>query len=367
MKKASFISLAAVAVVAATAVSLAACGGGYGGGGGGGYSSSSSSSSSVPGSAYKSRDLVADQAATGVNVDVNLKNAWGIAISPTGQVMVTANATDRATTYNDIGTVGGGGLAFSAGAHPTGVVYNNTTAFSGTFLGVNDRTAFLFATEAGTIEVLPQSVAVPGPVRMYDGSGLGADFKGLTMLTGAVDRLYAADFHNKRVEFFDTGFNRITLTLRGGFEDSTLPADYAPFNVQAINGQIYVAYARKDPAGDNPVAGAGFGYIDIFDANGGLVKRLAGNGALNAPWGMAMAPANFGPFSNALLVGNFGDGKINAYDPATGVMLGTIGKTDGTPIVIPGLRGIAFNTNILFYAAGPGNGAHGAYGRLELN
>ena len=368
MGKTQSVSLAVIATFVATAISLAACGGGYGGSGGGGGYSSSSSSSAPAGTAYKSRDLASDVAAPGVNVDANLKNGWGIAISPTGVVLITDNAVNLATVYDDIGTVQPAGLPIPAGsagpAHPTGIVYNNAVAFSWVFAGVTDRTAFIFATEAGTIDVLP-ATAAGGVVQVYDGGATAADYKGLAILTGTVNRLYAADFHNKRIDVFDTNFTRITVA--GGFADAAIPADYAPFNVQAINGQIYVAYAKKDPASNNDVAGTGLGYVDVFDSNGVLVKHLVANGALNAPWGMQLAPANFGPFSNALLVGNFGDGKINAYDPATGAMLGTLSKADGSAIVIPGLWGIEFNTNILFYAAGPGNGAHGAYGRIDLN
>lgn len=357
MAKPHLISAAIVTAFVATALSLAACGGGYGSkGGGGGYSSSSS----VPGAAYKSRDLAADLAAPGVNVDANLQNAWGIAITPTGVVMVTQNAVDKANVYNDVGTVQSGGL--SVPGLPTGVVYNNTTAFSGTFSGVNDRTVFIFATDTGKLSVLPATVGVPAAVQVFDGGAGAADYKGLTMVTGAVNALYAADFHNQRIDVFDSAFNRVPLP--GKFTDTAIPADFAPFNVQALNGQIYVAYARKAAAANTEVAGAGLGYVDVFDTAGTLVKRLVSGGALNAPFGLALAPANFGPFSNALLVGNAGDGKVNAYDASTGAMLGTVSKIDGAPIVIPGLHGIAFNTNILFYAAG--SGTHGAYGRIDL-
>ncbi len=356
MAKTHLISAAVVTAFVATALSLAACGGGYGSKGGGGYSSSSS----VPGAAYKSRDLAADQAAPGVNVDANLQNAWGIAITPTGVVMVTDNAIDKATTYNDVGTVQSGGLPVPG--LPTGVVYNNTTAFSWTVAGVNDRTVFIFATDTGKLSVLPSTVGVPAAVQVFDGSAGGADYKGLTAVTGTVNALYATDFHNQRIDVFDAAFNRVALP--GKFTDGAIPADFAPFNVQALNGQLYVTYARKAAAANTEVAGAGLGYVDVFDTGGTLLKRLVSGGALNAPFGLALAPANFGPFSNALLVGNAGDGKINAYDVSTGAMLGTVSKIDGAPVVIPGLHGIAFNTNILFYAAG--TGAHGVYGRIDL-
>jgi uncharacterized protein (TIGR03118 family) len=159
----------------------------------------------------------------------------------------------------------------------------------------------------------------------------------------------------------------------GSFSDPNLPATYAPFGIQAIGGRIYVAYAQRTAGSIDETKGAGLGIVDVYDASGAMVRRLVSGGALNAPWGLAMAPANFGSFSNMLLVGNFGDGKINAYKSDTGEFVGTLSKADGTAIVIDGLWGIAFGnglnnqpTNTLFFAAGPGDEAHGLYGRIDL-
>ena len=157
------------------------------------------------------------------------------------------------------------------------------------------------------------------------------------------------------------------------FTDSALPAGYAPFGIQAIGNSIYVTYAKQDAQGRQQVPGAGLGAVDVFDTAGHLQTRLiAAGGPLNAPWGVAMAPANFGAFSGDLLVANLGDGKINAFNPTTGAFLGTLGRADGTPIAIDGLWGIAFGnglndqpTNTLFFAAGPGDYAHGVYGRID--
>ncbi len=382
-----------VTIAAAGILALAACGGyggggsygGGSGGGGGGYSSSMSSAT-----AYSATDVVRDTAGA-AQTDANLVNGWGVAFNPNGYVWVANNGTNTSTLYDGNGvpqslvvTLNGG---LSGAADPTGLVFNNsTTSFvlsaavgGGAFAGHGGYTGaasgaapFIFAGEGGTLDAWAPAVDGTHAFVVYDGSAAGAVYKGLAIMTGTTNRLYAADFHNKRIDVFDGTFTRITAA--GGFADANIPADYGPFNIQAIGNQLYVAYAKKDPASDDETAGAGLGYVDIFDTDGNLVKRLvAAGGALNAPWGMAMAPANFGQFSNDLLVGNFGDGKINAYDPTTGAKVGTLSKADGTAIVVDGLWGIAFGnglnnqpTNTLFYAAGPSNEAHGAYGRIEM-
>jgi uncharacterized protein (TIGR03118 family) len=159
---------------------------------------------------------------------------------------------------------------------------------------------------------------------------------------GGADFIYASDFHNGVVDVYDANFALVT-TNPGAFTDPNLPAGFAPFGIQAIGNQIYVSYAMQDPAKEDDVKGAGLGVVNVFDTAGVLVKRLiATGGKLNAPWGMAMAPADFGKFSNALLVANFGDGMINAFDPATGNPLGTLYRPSRSNITIDGLWGIAF-------------------------
>src|SRR6185437_9657149 len=193
-------------------------------------------------------------------------------------------------------------------ANPTGIVFNDsTTNFKLTSGGLTGNSAFLFAGEGGAITAWSPSVSANQALVVFDGASAGAEYKGLAILTGSVNRLYAADFHNKRIDVFDGNFNKITVS--GGFADSGIPSNYAPFNIMAIGGQLYVAYAETTAGSGDETDGAGLGYVDVFDSNGTLVKHLVSNGALNAPWGMAMAPANFGQFSNDLLVGNFGDGK----------------------------------------------------------
>jgi hypothetical protein len=210
----------------------------------------------------------------------------------------------------------------------------------------------------------------------------GAVYKGLAIATNAGALfLYATDFHNNKVDVFNTGFvKQATSATAFTFADPSIPAGYAPFGIQAVNNgtggatQIYVTYAQqKAPDNHDNNDGAGLGYVDVYDTNGKLIKSLIAAGALNAPWGIALAPADFGTFSNALLVGNFGDGKINAFDAAAGTPLGTLSDAGNTPIATPGLWGIAFGNdannqphNTLFFAAGTNNEADGLYGRIDL-
>jgi hypothetical protein len=216
---------------------------------------------------------------------------------------------------------------------------------------------------------------------MYADTG-GAVYKGLAIAQNAGKSfLYATDFHNAKVDVFDTTFaKQATSATAFTFTDPAIPAGYAPFGIQAIaNGaagatQIYVTYAQqKAPDNHDNVDGAGLGYVDIYDTNGKLIKQLVATGALNAPWGIALAPADFGTLSNALLVGNFGDGKVNGYDPASGASIGTVNDSSGAAIATPGLWGIAFGNdannqphNTLFFAAGTNNEANGSYGRIDV-
>jgi uncharacterized protein (TIGR03118 family) len=190
------------------------------------------------------------------------------------------------------------------------------------------------------------------------------------------DHLYATDFHNGRVDVFDASFNPVTLA--GGFKDAKLPKGYALFGIQALGGNIFVTYAKQDAAKHDDVAGGGFGYVDEFTPDGKLVARVASGGRKNAPpnapWGLALAPSSFGPFSGDVLVGNFGNGRISAYKDNGGghwVYKGQLRRSDGTPIAIDGLWAIAFGngsaagpTTSLYFAAGPGGEAHGLFGSI---
>jgi uncharacterized protein (TIGR03118 family) len=252
-------------------------------------------------------------------------------------------------------------------AAPTGVVFNpNSTDF----LINGIHASFIFATEDGTISGWNGGT---NAVREVDNAGSGAVYNGLALgNNGSGNFLYAANFQAGRIDVFDSGF--ATTTLSGSFTDPNLPNGYAPFNVQNIGGALYVTYALQNGSGQDVVTGPGNGYVDVFDFNGSFVKRLISNGSLNAPWGLALAPADFGVFSGDLLVGNFGDGRINAFDPMTGILLGTLSDNLGDAIVIEGLRGLIFGnggnggvTNALYFTANipdqDGN-ARGLFGSL---
>ncbi|WP_235922555.1 TIGR03118 family protein [Rugamonas aquatica] len=311
---------------------------------------------------FKLTKLVGDTAGSAAQTDAKLVNAWGIAFNPSGFVWVANNGSSTSTLYDGNGMAQA--LVVATPPSPTGIVYNGSADFR--------ASPFIFATESGKIAAWSPTADRNNAVTLFDGAGAQAVYKGLAIATwNNANYLYAADFHNSRVDIFDANFNKVTLP--GAFRDTTLPANYAPFGIQAVGDRIYIAYAQRESGGDDEVAGAGLGAIDVFDTAGNLVKQLAMGGVLNAPWGMALAPANFGTYSGKLLVANFGDGKINAYDPATGAMAGTLSNTSGSAIVIDGLWGIAFGpgvnsqpVNTLFFAAGPGDEAHGLYGRIDM-
>ncbi|MCM2564674.1 TIGR03118 family protein [Janthinobacterium kumbetense] len=323
-------------------------------------------------STYAATSLVSDTTAVpaAAHTDPNLVNAWGVAFNPRGFVWVVANGTAKSTLYDGNGVPQA--LVVSTPAGPTGIVFNGTQDFKLSQNGVTAASPFIFASESGSIAAWSPTVSPTTAVVVYDGSGGGSVYKGLAIAAYAgANYLYAADFHNQRVDVFDASFAR--LSWSGAFSDPGLPAGYAPFGIQAIGERIYVAYAMRQASGDDEQAGAGLGIVNVYDTGGKLIKRLVSGGALNAPWGMALAPADFGAASNMLLIGNFGDGKINAYDLATGEARGALRKVDGTPLVIDGLWGIAFGNglnsqpvNTLFYAAGPHDETHGQYGRIDL-
>jgi len=320
-------------------------------------------------SAFTTTALVTDQSSGAAHTDTHLVNAWGLAFNPTAFVWVANNGTATSTLYDGNGVPQT--LVVTVPAGVTGIVYNGSQDFKVTQNGVTGASPFIFVSETGTVSGWSPAVNRTNAVTAVDTGG-SAVYKGLAIgaFSGA-NYLYAADFRNNRIDVYNASFQKATLS--GGFSDPNLPAGYGPFGIQAIGDRIYVAYAQRETAGNDEVKGAGLGVVDVYDMGGVFLHRLAAGGALNAPWGMALAPANFGDFSNAVLVANFGDGKINAYNPSTGAFIGTLSKADRTPIVIDGLWGIAFGngvqnqpTNTLFYTAGPNDEAHGIYGRIDM-
>lgn len=363
--------------LSAGVLALSACGGGGGYGGAPGMPAMPGGN----GMSYAATILVSDFVSpnnpySAPHVDGHLVNAWGIAFNPQGFVWVANAGTSSSTLYDGNGVPQSLVVSIPAGiagpASPTGIVFNASTGFQVTQGGMTGPSVFIFAGQAGTLSGWSPTVNATNAVTAFDGAAAAKVYKGLAHASlGGVDFLYATDFHNGVVDVFDANFNK--LSTPGAFTDPSLPAGYAPFGIQAIGNSIYVSFAKQDAQAHDQVDGAGLGAVDVFDLSGTLVKRLVpAGGALDAPWGMAMAPANFGPFSGALLVANFGNGKIDAFDPATGALLGVLSVPGGAAIAIDGLWGIAFGnginsqpTNTLFFTAGPASQAHGVYGRID--
>ncbi len=320
-----------------------------------------------PGNSYARRDLVSDGGVPAEHTDPDLINGWGLAASAAGPWWVNAADAGKSLLYNAQGIKNA--LTVAVAGEPTGIVFNGGAGFVIPNAGA---ARFLFASEDGTISAWsPGLVPNTQAVVVIDNSAAAASYKGLAIdSTTAGTRLYAADFHNAKVDVFDASFAPVTAA--GAFTDPHLPEGYAPFGIQTLAGSVYVAYALQDEEGEEEVAGPGLGVVDKYDFAGHLIARVATGGALNAPWGMALAPARFGRFSGKLLVGNFGNGRINVFDPVTFEPKGHLKGTNGKAIVIDGLWGIAFGNNgtagpatTLFFAAGPEDEEHGLFGRLD--
>lgn len=312
-------------------------------------------------------NLVSDVAGHAYVTDPQLVNPWGVSASPTGPFWVSDNHTGLSTLYNGAGVKQGlvvtvPGVGGAAGS-PTGQVFNGTGSFA---LPNGGNAVFLFASEDGTISGWNPAGGASA-VTAVNPLG-GASYKGLAVSgSGAGARLYGANFGQGRVDVFDGSFG---LVGSGGFVDPNLPAGYAPFNAQTIGNSVYVTYALHGANGDD-VPGAGHGFLDVYGTDGTFQRRLVSGGALNSPWGMAIAPAGFGSFGGDLLVGNFGDGMIHAYDPLTGAAEGALLAADGTPLAIDGLWSLDFGnggkggaSNALYFTAGPDDEAHGLFGSL---
>jgi uncharacterized protein (TIGR03118 family) len=327
---------------------------------------------------YQQRYLVSDTSTIKAeNTDPNLVNAWGLAFNPYAVAWVADNGTGKATLYDGNGkpqplvvTIPG---ARGMDGNPTGTAFYGGTEFVVKKGQNSGPSRFLFASEDGGIAAWSPMVDLNRAVRVIDRSGAQAIYKGIA-LSGSGNRalLYATDFHNGRVDVFDAEFKPVTLPGTP-FHDPHTPSGYGPFGIQAINGDLYVSYARQDADREDDVKGAGFGFVSVFAPDGRFLRRFASGGALNAPWGMTLAPASFGQFSNRLLVGNFGDGRINAYDLASGRWLGQLKGSNHQPIQVDGLWGIAFGNGLheqpvdtLFFTAGPADESHGLYGRLDV-
>jgi uncharacterized protein (TIGR03118 family) len=338
---------------------------------------------------YLRTNLVSDIPGVANFSDSNLVNAWGIVnAGDTGPIWIADNGTGLSTVYD------GEGVAFPANsplvvtiptapnspagavAAPTGVVFNSTNSFVVSAGGKSGASRFIFATEDGTISGWNPAVdsthailAVnnSGPGASADRTNLGAVYKGLAIgNNGSGDFIYATNFRDGVVEIYNAQFQFVK-----SFTDSGIPSGFAPFGIRNLSGKLFVTYAKQDAKHHDDVKGPGNGFIDIFDLNGNLQSEFAAHGTLNSPWGIAVAPSSFGEFSGALLVGNFGDGRINAFSQNAGDLLGQLQDTFGNPMTINGLWGLNFGngahqapTTTLFFTAGIGDEGHGLFGSI---
>ncbi len=335
---------------------------------------------------YQQTNLVSDLPGLAAHTDPNLVNPWGMSRSSTSPFWVSDNGTGVTTLYD------GTGQPFvppsppfrpiplvvtippPAGSTPTGQVFNPTSDFVVTSGAASGKSFFIFATEDGTVSGWNPSVpALPSTtaILVVDNSATGAVYKGLAIgSTASGNFLYAANFHDGTIDVFDKNF--APASLAGSFSDPDIPDGFAPFNIQNLDGQLYVTYAKQDAPKRDDVAGKGNGFVTVFDTEGNFIRRIASRHKLNSPWGLALAPGDFGRFSQNLLVGNFGNGRINAFDLSTDTFRGQLRGPDGKRITIDGLWALTFGngqtagpTNVLFFTAGIEEEQHGLFGSLK--
>jgi uncharacterized protein (TIGR03118 family) len=321
--------------------------------------------------AFRQVNLVSDQPGEAELTDPALVNPWGLAAGPATPLWVADNHTDSATIYRG----GVEGQPFAAvplvvaipeGA-PTGQVFNDTTSFE---LSDGTPAAFIFDSESGRVTAWNR--AQGSTAALVYSSPDGAIYKGLALQhrSHGGPRLLAADFHNAKVDVFDSSFAPVTLK-RHAFRDPFLPAGYAPFNLAVIHGLVVVTYAQQDAAAEDDSPGPGRGFVDVYSPTGRLLRHLVRGGVLNSPWGLTIAPRHFGELAGDLLVGNFGDGRIHAFDPYSGRLEATLRSSSGQPIAIEGLwslmpgNGVAGRPQDVFFSAGPGGEEHGLLGALQ--
>ncbi len=312
---------------------------------------------------YRVVNLVSNVAGSAAFTDPNLLDPWGIANANT-PFWLSDHAAGLTTLYSGNGAISATVVKIPAASgtgpgKPTGQVQNSQGA---AFNLANGKAAsFIFASEDGQISAWNSGSGTVVEVKV-DNSGKNAVYKGLAIgASTAGGTLYGANFRSGKIDVWGPGFAPITLA--GSFNDPSVPAGFAPFNIWNLNNNLYVEYAKQDSKQFLDVGGAGNGYVAVFDQNGNLLQHLISGGALNSPWGVAIAPAGWGAFGGALLVGNFGDGRINAFNATTGALLGTLQDANGNPIAIAGLWGLLFGNgtradgNTLYFAAGMPNGS----------
>jgi len=317
---------------------------------------------------YTKTDLVSDVAGKAEHTDANLVNPWGLTIG--NEFWVSDNGTGVSTLYDLDGnplslvvTIPPSASNTTGVSAPTGQVFNSGTNFvvsNGTKSG---PALFIFVSEDGAISGWNPSVDPTNAVLAVDHGAQGSVYKGFAT-NDSLDRLYATDFHNTKVEMYDASFNEIDNSTT--FIDPGIPVGYGPFGIANISGSIYVTYAKQDPDKHDDVHGPGHGFVSVFDTSGNFVKRLITHRPLNSPWGLALAPEGFGDASGKLLVGNFGNGRINIFDLDTGVSRGPLRKANGSPLVVSGLWALLFVDQDLYLTGGTEDESHGVFGEITV-
>ncbi len=323
---------------------------------------------------YSQTNFQSDIAGVAQHVDPNLVNPWGMAASPNGTIWVSDNGTGVSTLYHQDGTAVSLVVTIptsarnKGGGNPTGLTFNGTPSFKVTNNNGSQPARFIFASEDGSISGWNPSLdGTHAIIAVDNGTNNGTNaavYKGATLgVAGGHNFLYVTNFHSGHVETYNENFQQ---TNPNGFADPNIPAGFAPFGIQNLNGQIYVTYALQDKQRHDDVHGPGNGFVDVFDTSGNLVRRLISNGNLNSPWGLTLS--SFSEADHvvpALWVGNFGDGHINVYNPTTGAFLGTVSKANGTPIAIEGLWGLLAIGDNVYFTAGIADEAHGLFGVIQ--
>jgi uncharacterized protein (TIGR03118 family) len=324
----------------------------------------------VFGSPFAQTNLVSNVPGLAANLDPDLRNPWGVSHSATSPFWISNQVSNNSVLYNS--SIVKQGLIVSVPptapppTGPTGQVNNSFGA--GNFVENGAPASFIFATLAGSIDAWNSS---NGTTASIVASTPGAVYTGLAIGTnGTANFLYAANFAGGRIDVFNSSF--APTTPSGSFTDPNLPTGYVPYNIQNVGGKLYVQYAQVDPITHEAAEGAGLGVVNVFDTNGNFLQRIHAGGPLNAPWGIAVAPAGFGEFGGDILVGNFGDGTINAFDPITGDFLGALKDSSGNPIVNDGLwaldfraPGSGFDPNTLFITAGINDESDGLFAQIQ--
>ncbi len=327
---------------------------------------------------YTRINLVSDIAGVARFTDPHLVNPWGLGFSATSPFWVADNNGGVSTLYN------GRGQAFpvgsplvvtiptptsATGGTPTGLVFNGTGQFAVSANSKSGSSFFLFVTEDGTILGWNPAVNLNSAIIAVDNSAAGAVYKGLAIgSTSQGNFIYATNFHAGLVEMYDKNF-----TLVKTFTDTNVDANFAPFGIQNIGGKLYVTFAlQKLPDKHDDQSGPGNGFVDVFETDGTFIRRFASHGTLNSPWGLALAPEGFGKFSHHILVGNFGDGRINAFD-TSGFFDSQLIDPEGNPLAINGLWSLQFGSGAknngsrhkLFFTAGIADESHGLFGFIK--